>query len=382
MNTPTPGTPAPSGPSLTRLLGYLAADPGNERLRADIFDLALAQGQFDTAQDQATWLLSRSPADYAWRHRLVLLDMARQEWEEARLLLQSLIAEGQRDPVLTYNLAYIDHVQGRPEDAIARLGPLVDGDAPRVPEALALMLRCLHLAGRIDDGVALFERHLDKNPPPAAWGAASLLALDGNRAELVHGWADRALASDPLQHEALVAKGTMLLGVRDTNGALQHLQTALQRHPRDGRTWSAIGMAHLLALALEPALDAFRRAVESMPAHIGTWHGMGWCQILRRDLPAARRAFESALALDRTFGESHGAVAVVLALEGRATEAEEAIRRAVKLDPSNLSARYAGAVLSGEAKDTERFARLARAALGQHRSADGKSLADVVLARR
>ena len=31
----------------------------------------------------------------------------------------------------------------------------------------------------------------------------SLLALDANRAELVHGWADRALALDPQQHEAL-----------------------------------------------------------------------------------------------------------------------------------------------------------------------------------
>ena len=374
--TPVPGL-------MSRLLGYLEGDPDNTTLRGDIFDLALAAGQFEAAQEQVAWVLGRHPADPRWRHRRAVLSMAQQHWPEADQLLRGLIAEGQDDPAIAYNLAYVDYSQDHLDQAAARLAPLVDVHLDRVPEALALWLRCLHRQGRVDDGLALFRRHDAPAPAPvpspSAFGVASLLAVDADQIELAGRWADSALARDARQREALVAKGTALLATRDVQGALQHLQAAQQQHADDGRTWSALGMAHLLVPDLVAAHDAFTRALRLMPSHIGTWHGLGWCEILRQDLAAAHVAFDAALALNRNFGESHGGLAVVLALQGGTAESEASIRRALKLSPGSLSARFAQAVLSGDLHDTEKFSRLAREALSQHPGTLGKTLADLVL---
>ena len=143
--------PTSSGPTgrarLARLTGFLARDPGNLALRADIFDTALAAGAFDEAQDQVVWALTRQPADFPWRHRLVLLDMARGEWDEARMLLSGLEAEGLGGPVVRYNLAYVDLAQGR-------LAPLVDTALEQVPESLAALVSCLHRRGAPDAGIS------------------------------------------------------------------------------------------------------------------------------------------------------------------------------------------------------------------------------------
>ena len=92
---------------LDRLIGYLRADPSNLRLRADIFERALAGGRHDEAQRQVDWVLSRTPVDFGWRHRMAVLDMARGQPAAAAALLQSLVDEGQSDPAVAFNLAYI-----------------------------------------------------------------------------------------------------------------------------------------------------------------------------------------------------------------------------------------------------------------------------------
>jgi tetratricopeptide (TPR) repeat protein len=371
---------APSPASdLERLLGYLQLDPDNEPLRADVFDRALALGKFSVAQEQTTWNLSRSPLDPTWRHRAAVLAMAQACWAEAEPLLRGLIDEGQTDPVLAFNLAYVHFAQGRHETAIALLKPVVDAHAAALPQAMTLLLRCLHAGKAIAEGIDLFSTHAAYLRLPEAFGVASLLALDGGRLDLADSWSKAALEQDPQLPEALVTQASLSLSQRDVQGALARLDLALQRHPDDGRTWSAVGLARMLAVDLDGAQRAFRKALLGIPNHIGTWHGLGWCELFRKDLPAARAVFEQALALDRNFGESHGALAVVLALQNQVPEAEASVRRALRLDPRGLSARYAQAILSGEVRDAAGFAHIAQAALAQHRDASGRSLAEVVM---
>lgn len=63
------------------------------------------------------------------------------------------------------------------------------------------------------------------------------------------------------------------------------------------------------------------------------------------DVGAAHAAFEKALAIDRNFGETHGGLAIVAALQGREADAHLGIKRALRLDPQALSPRYADMVL-------------------------------------
>jgi Flp pilus assembly protein TadD len=141
-------------------------------------------------------------------------------------------------------------------------------------------------------------------------------------------------------------------------------------------------MADMLGGRLPEARALFERAVDAMPGHIGTWLAYGWCLLFLGDRADARAAFGRALALDANFGESHGALAVVDALEGHAGPARDGIRRAHGLEPGGLAAAYAQALLDGQAHDPQRFLALAERVLGRHATPDGRRLADVVLARR
>jgi tetratricopeptide (TPR) repeat protein len=375
-----PNTPAPPS-RLPRLLEYLKQDPGNARLRADIFDTALADGQFAIAKDQAIALLESTENDAPSRNRLALVHIAQGDYTEARRVLSQLIEDGFTDPVITFNLA---HAAFREGDFVAAAATL-----KRMPESLdasssafALLLRCLHRLGAIADALTLFESRVPGGAVSGdAFGVASLLAFDAGRLAEAGAWSAAALEQNPAQYEALVAQGSALLASRDADGAARALDLAHQVNPVDGRTWSARATASMLQLDLGLAQRQYETAVTYLPDHIGTWHGLAWCRLMSMDFAGARQAFERALELDRNFGESHGGLAVVFAMEGRAAEAQEAIERASRLDPSNLSAQYAQAVLSGDATDVAHFEDLARRLLAG-RVMGEKSMADIVLRRR
>lgn len=366
---------------LARLMSYLSDDPDNEPLRRDAFDLALSCGCLDEAEEQILWESTRHPSSAPWRHRHALLDLARSRWAEAEILLSELIDEGHSAPAIVFNLAVAQFRQDRFDAAIEQTQELLDPAGPLFGDALQLALRCMHRLHLLDDAIKLLTCAESGDVGAGSLGVGSLIALDHGDLGRVERWAGRALAVDSSQHEALVALGSLLVARRQVDGALQYLGLAAQLHPADGRTLSALGMAQLLTENLGEARDTFGHAAHRMPGHIGTWHGLAWACVLQRDLKGARNAFERALALNRGFGESHGGLAVVEALAGEREEAQMSVERALRLDPQCLSARYAEAVLNGDASDPERFARLARRVLGARRDIEGRVLSDVILVR-
>lgn len=104
----------------------------------------------------------------------------------------------------------------------------------------------------------------------------------------------------------------------------------------------------------------------------------GWALLLQEKFDEARQAFEAALALDRNFGESHGGLAVVLAMQGLHAEAEQLVERALRLDRAGVSAQYARAVLRGEARDPSAIRQLATRLLGSRTTVLGGSMLDAI----
>lgn len=381
QTTPSSLPLSASGGRLDRLIAYLEQDPGNVQLRADIFDTALGEGRFDVAEQQVTPMLAATPVDAPWRHRLALVRIAQAEYAVARRLLTELIDEGFTDHVIAFNLAHAAFRDGDFQAAEQTLRGMPESADPS-HLAFALRLRCLHRLGAIGDALRLFQSRVPGAAVSSeAYGVASLLAFDAGLMAEASAWSGTALAQDPRQFEALVASGSAHLASRDADGAAQALDRALELNPVDGRTWSARATASMLQMDLPLAQQQYETAVAHLPDHIGTWHGLAWCRLMRKDVAGARQAFERALDLDRNFGESHGGLAVVLAMEGKTAEAQEAIARATRLDPANLSARYAQAVLDGDVADAARFDALARRVLAGRPVGD-KSLADILPVRR
>lgn len=355
--------------SVSRLQRYLAQDPGNERLRADLFDSALAAGERAVAEAQVVYALEREPASPSWRHRQAVLMLASKDYARAQLGLEALLAEGHDAPAIRHNLAYALFIQGQYEAARDCLASLLDRPEADAAVAWTLWLRIQHRLGRLDEALSRFRAKSAEVPlPPEAWGVASLVATDANRLDEARLWCERALRDRPDQLEALAARGTLALAAGDSAGALGCFGRGLESNPNDGRTWSGIAMAKMLAHDLPAADEAFGRALAGMPEHLGTWLGMGWCRFLLKRLDGAREAFEQALRIDRNFGESHGALAVVLLALGDEALGRREMEIALRLDRNGLAARYAQAMLSGEATDPAAMLELGRRLVTERRA--------------
>ncbi len=400
MTQPTPSSDA-ARQRLDRLEGFLRADPSNNTLLLDAFETALTCGEWERARFHLRHGESLGTEPLAWRLREGDFWLAQQNYDEAQRVLDAL-ARTPNPPagfseVLLHNLAFIDLRRGRLAECVARLAPSVekssghrDSAGQRPPTAARalqkLWLRALHLQGELDRAIGWAKEAEKQNGlDPQAAGVASLIAIDASDFVAAQHWSVASLqAGIPAEHppEAFVTQASLALARGDARQAVRFADLALERHPDDGRAWSTRGFAALLAGDLHAAHAAFVRALSVMGKHIGTWHGLGWTQILQGDLTAARASFEAALALDRNFAESHGGLAVVLAMQQIPQEAETHAETALRLDKSNLSGRYARALLNGEVKDAEDLQRLARRLLGGREAPLGGDMADLLPRQR
>ncbi|MFZ6747085.1 hypothetical protein ACO0LC_28025 [Undibacterium sp. JH2W] len=353
------------GARVTRLENYLQSDPENQNLLLDAFTTALHAALFEKAEQFLKIALSIGVDAPAWQFRCTNLYIAQRRYAEAEAILQELQQDQGKHLAISHNLAFIRFQQADYVAALAVLDTVIDIEASTAVEDVSdlqvLRLRCMHRLLQLDEAVA-FALHQEKvqRLSAQAAGVASLIAVDAGQLDLAANWARLALAVEPEQVEALVANATVALSQRNTEASRHFLLRALTKNPVDGRILSLLGFTEMYDFKIEQALPYLQGAVVHMPDHIGTHLGLGWLYFIQKDLESARIEFETALALDRNFSESHGAIAVIAATQNDVEKARLHIELALRLDKANLSAPYAQAILSGEANDAEAIKRLAQ----------------------
>ena len=349
------------------MVSYLTHDPNNQGLLLEAFDLALALGQGATAQGYAQTALMNLPADLYWQLRLANSYLAQAQWETAQTLLVDVLAQTPFDPAIARvaetNLGYIAFEQKQYTHCVDVLRSYLQDTQNLTDISLftqKIWLRALHRTQAFDLALSWVQALAAQAPlNPSLAGIAALIALDSNNLSLAKIWLAQA-QGEGLPIEAHVAQAAIHLIERNAPAARQSAQAALHLNPQEGRAWSLVGFSYLAQSALDLARQHFEQAIQHLTAHIGTWHGLGWTALMQGDLALAKQSFEAALALNRNFAESHGALAVVLALQKQVTSAEAEIERALRLDKQNLSGRYAQAILSGQAGDAVYLQKLAR----------------------
>lgn len=343
---------------LERTEQYLLSDPANRNLLAAAIDQCIELGRFEAAAGHADAALARYPDDVFFQSRRGNVLIAQQRWADAAAVFAPLLAR-LADIHLAYNLAYCYFWLARYVDAADALAPFAAADT-LWPDAVTLLLRVLHHAGRLDEAVALLlARQAACGDDSAFLSVASLVCMDAGDEVAAERLSTAALAGSLQPLEALMVSGSMALGRFDTGVAAGRFRAVLARHPQEGRSWAGLGMCSLLEHDIGAAVSHMEQAVRYLPTHLGSWQMLGWCKLFAQDLAGARTIFEHALALDRNFGESHGALAVAQARQGEREQAAHSIERALRLDRNGLSARYAQMILDGETADPVAFRALA-----------------------
>jgi tetratricopeptide (TPR) repeat protein len=362
---------------LASLEAYLRQDPDNPALRAEAVMAALESGALDRAQ--ALLDAAAAPSDPQLLHARGLVALAGHRFADAARDFSDLLSRNVDAPAIRFNLAYAKFRAGDAAGAAQAFRDLLGVEGAPV-QTLAYLVRCLHGLGKPEAAIEAWESAAPVFRTAQTGGVVSLACLDAGQADEARRLSGAALAGEEPPLEAMVTGATLLVGDGDVAQAGRWLDMALAASPDDGRIWSAIGAATLLSGDIVRAEAAFQRACERLPEHVGSWISLAWCQIMRKDLDGAGTSLDEALARDRNFAETHGSIAVVAALQGRVGDAEQAIEKAQRLDRKGLSARYAQAVLSGEASDAAAIQALAARLLRARPGPDGAALLERTLA--
>jgi tetratricopeptide (TPR) repeat protein len=343
---------------LERLLTFLEHDPTNLALLVDALSLAVDLGDIVHGQQ----LIDHIKAQGIEAPNICALaahaSLQAGQYTAAGAFGDKAIEGGIEHPAVLFNTAFGHFYSGDYASTHALLSRL--SNDPQAPAHLLVMhARALHQLEETEEAEVLAVRALQQEPENTdIRGLLALLQYENDDYSPALITAHETLAEDPDQLDALIACASVHFEQNNIVASRNAWLHTVSAHPECGRAWSGLARLEFNELEFDKAEEHLKTAVQFMPDHIGTWHLLAWIYILRKDSTQARQALERSYALDRTFGETHGGLAIVDIMDGQKERAQKGIRRALKLKSDGLSARYAEALLLQEAGQPEKAAQL------------------------
>lgn len=323
---------------LQRLQGYAKADPGNVLLLGEAVEAALDADQPDIAADlvaRLKVLAPETPATLSWEAALA---MRQRRFDRAAELFEEIMRHEDSDAV-RFNRAWSLAMIGEKDAAVGLLNEQV---VEALASAAALRLQLIHEAGDFDGAAEFARATLPRHGNDKGFAAAvSVLALDIEDIELARACVERG-GDHP---DALATRGMLHLSDADPELARLQFDAAIASRHHHPRAWLGRGLAKLARHDAAGAAADIDTGAGQFGDHIGSWLAAGWAYLVAGDLTLARARFSTGLAIDEAFGESHGSLAVIDALEGNRQEAEHRIRIARRLERSCFSAALAQSLL-------------------------------------
>jgi len=335
-----------------RLLGYLEHDPENLNLIGE----ACAMSQNLGLSDKTVELLGRytaiAPLPPVLTNLSGLAALRQDRFTDAVAIFESLLKAAPEDSNLRYNLAWARTMTGDHE-AAAQL--LDEATGETVPGAAALKIQALHRLGDLEAALEYGTALVEKRPTDTGLlGALSLVAIDAQMPNLAREWATRSQDTA----EGLSTLGVLLLQDNHIDDALACFERGLEVRPDSARNLLGKGLARMAAGDAAGAAEYLDQSAGQFGSHLGTWIAAGWAHFAAGNHAQARAIFEQTLALDETFSEAHGALAVLDLLD---TNIESARRRtdiALRLDRRSFAGALAKTLLlerEGDAQAAQRI---------------------------
>ena len=319
---------------------YLAEDPKNLNLLAEIIDLNTYLKNYSEAKIKINDALHIKKENPYFKLRLSTVFIAEADFNSSIAITAELISNNFTEPEIKFNHGYALALNRQYDEAKPYLLELYNNQH-QFQFLPATLVRTLHHLGEIDEAIEIAKSHLENHPEDAkVAGMLSLLYFDNDDFSNSQAAAENALKLSPNNLDALVSAAGSYIGDEKIDEASEVLNRALMLEPNNGRVLAKIGLINMLNQDLSTAEVNMQKSLKAMPEHIGSWHVLGWIQILQQKTNDAEHTFNHALNLDRTFGESHGGLAVIEAIKGNWAKADEYSKVAKKLDGATMSTYY------------------------------------------
>lgn len=344
---------------LESLMQFLEQDPENQTLLRDAAECAVWADDVDCAEMVINKLEKLGVWTNADRNSHAVALMRTGKTAQARDLFEELFLQQPDDLSLTFNLAWARALVKDYDGARALLREEL---VHALPQAAMLDIQLLHDAGDFDAAAERARAHLETHPSyEPLLAAISVLALDVEDSELARYCAEKS-ASHP---DGLTSLGTLTLGEDEPAKAQALFEQALEMNDQSPRALIGLGLAKLVQGQAEQAGALIDKGAGLFESHLGSWIASGWSYLLAGNHALARNRFEHAFALDDTFAEAHGSLAVIDVLDGDLDAAQKKIQVAQRLDRACFSAAYAHVLIAAGQGDQEKVERIMELALKQ-----------------
>jgi tetratricopeptide (TPR) repeat protein len=343
---------APTSSPLQRLLSFLGTDPGNLSLLADAAEAALDEGEPEIASELLARYAAIAPLPPRETNLAGIAALQTCQFDKAAASFGALFDSGARDGAIRFNLAW-SHANLKAFAAALEI--LDDETARELAQAAELRVQLLHQLGAFDGAADAARSYIDLHPDHRGLMAAvSVLALDIDDAALAVACAAKA-GDHP---DALTTLGTLALGDQHATDALELFKRALAVNQGAPRAWVGLGLAKIMTGQAETAPRDIDKGAEIFGDHLGSWIAAGWAYFVNGDTATARTRFETALAIDDSFAETHGSLAVLDILSGNLDEARRRSEVALRLDRKCYSAALAKSLLAASSGDQQSAKRI------------------------
>lgn len=357
---------------LKNYLEFLKHDRENKNLLLDAATSAIEANEPATANELFQRLEISNQLELENYNQAGIVAMRSGDQARAQRLFGELLKLNPDDAALKFNLAWSLALA---KDFIGAQAQLNDAVIAALPQAAMLDLQIRHERGEFEDAANIAQDYLQRhsNYPPLL-AAISVLAMDIEDEELARECATKA-GDHP---DALTTLATLKLGEHDAKGARTMFESALAKNPQSPRAWIGLGLADMASGQNEMATSSLDKGAGMFGDHLGSWIAAGWGHFLAGNLATARERFETALALDETFSESQGSLAVIEIIEGHHDAGKRRLEIAQRLDRDSFSAAFGQILLAASDGDSAKAQRIFELALKQKIDAKGKTLADAL----
>lgn len=338
---------------IASLSRYLAQDPNNLDLLAELTDAHIESRAYDEARKLIDNALRLKPQSPHLMYRSAVVDRLSGHYDRALTVLLALNQQGETSPVVLGELAeaqyaLTDYVAAEQtlEQVIVQTGFQV-----AAPRSDLLYVRCLHRAGKMTEAIAFAVAHMATSSAPRLLREAlATVYYDNDQLDKAHELYLQAEASGDMGAELRTVGGYVALANHHTKEAAATFAAAIAEQPDNGRALLGAGLTAAAARDLPQATAYLQRTVEAMPSHLGSWVTLAWMQLLQGKPDNAEDTLNRSLEVDRTFGETYGALASVAAVKGQTEKARELMKTALRLNKQSFGVMFADMVIKSGGK--------------------------------
>jgi tetratricopeptide (TPR) repeat protein len=256
-------------------------------------------------------------------------------------LVEALDARGaaSRDSLRSLVLAY--EQMNRLPDARKTLERLAVGD-PKNPGHLFELARVAYLAHDPEGALGYLghARDLVPSDPRVHFLFGMVLAelklpLEARKS------VEKAVALDPHNPDYNYALGSIILTTREASGAVQCFLHYVEARPQDPRGHFALGVAYFAAGDYENCRSEMQGVSKDPKTEGGAAYFLGRVARIEENLDQAATFFDRSIRLMPSFAEAYTELARVRLRQDRLDDAQQALRRALSLDPDSFQANSA-----------------------------------------